>query len=538
MKVGRQMAMVFNLDKCLGCNTCTIACKNVWTNREGAEYMWWNNVETKPGIGYPKEWENQDKYEGGWVTTGNKRKPLKLRARSRMKAMLNLFYNRAMPQLDDYAGKGPFTFTYEDLHSPQPKKQQPVGRPKSLITGEEDIEITWGVNWEDNAAGTHETGKKDVNFKNMSESERDALLSYEKVFYFYLPRICNHCMNPGCAGACPSGAAYKREEDGIVLIDQDVCRAWRYCITSCPYKKTYFNWRTGKMEKCILCYPRVETGQPPACFHSCPGRIRYMGPLLYDMDRVAEIASRPEEELVEAQRELILDPNDPEVIAACKEQGISDEWLDACRRSPVYKMVIDWNIALPLHPEFRTLPSLFYVPPESPMITMLDERGVWTSDGEWLPTLDEFRVPLKYLAAMFGAGNEEVVKVALRRQLALRHYKRSEQVDGEIVLDGLKEVGLTKEDADHMFRLLSLGFLKERFVIPTTKREEADADPFIERGFMGFDDMAPDSPLNRREKFHVDPQREQYPTRSNGYVVDVYPSGNGSADAVRTGGQS
>ena len=66
------------------------------------------------------------------------------------------------------------------------------------------------------------------------------------------------------------------------------------------------------MEKCILCYPRVETGQAPACFHSCPGRIRYMGPLLYDMDKVAEMAARPEDELVEAQRELILDPNDPE----------------------------------------------------------------------------------------------------------------------------------------------------------------------------------------------------------------------------------
>ena len=524
MKIGRQIAMVFNLDKCLGCSTCTIACKNVWTNREGAEYMWWNNVETKPGIGFPKEWENQDKYKGGWVPTGNKREPLKLRARSRLGAMMNLFNNSVMPQLEDYAGKGPFTFTYEDLHSPKKLKQQPIGRPKSLITGEEDIEITWGVNWEDNAAGTHVTGKKDVNFKDISDAERDALLSYERVFYFYLPRICNHCMNPGCAGACPSGAAYKREEDGIVLIDQESCRAWRYCITSCPYKKTYYNWRTGKMEKCILCYPRVETGQPPACFHACPGRIRYMGPLLYDIDRVAEMAARPDDELVEAQRELILDPNDPEVIKACKEQGISDDWLDAARRSPVYKMVIDWNIALPLHPEFRTMPSLFYVPPESPMVTMLDERGVWNSTGDWLPALEDFRIPLKYLSAMFSAGNEEPVKVALKRQLALRQYKRSEQVDGVENLKVLEDVGLNKKEADHMFRLLSLAFLKERFVLPTTRRENAEADPFIERGFMGFDDMAPDAPLKRTEHLHPNPHREMYPTRTNGFVVDVDPA--------------
>ncbi len=358
MRIGRQIAMVFNLDKCLGCNTCTVACKNVWTNREGAEYMWWNNVETKPGVGYPRQWENQDRYRGGWVRTGNERKPVKLRARGKASELLNIFYNPVLPTLEDYAGKGPFTFTYEDLHSSEQQPQQPVGRPKSLITGEEDIPITWGVNWEDNAAGTYVTGKDDVNFRSMSEAERDAYLEYEKVFYFYLPRICNHCMNPGCVAACPSGAGYKREEDGIVLIDQDVCRAWRQCITSCPYKKTYYNWRSGKMEKCVLCYPRVETGQAPACFHSCVGRIRYMGPLLYDMDRVVEAAGRPDDELVEAQREIVLDPDDPEVIAAAREQGVSDAWLEACRRSPVYKMFIDWKIALPLHPEFRTMPSL------------------------------------------------------------------------------------------------------------------------------------------------------------------------------------
>ena len=370
MKIGRQIAMVFNLDKCLGCNTCTVACKNVWTNRKGAEYMWWNNVETKPGVGYPREWENQDKYRGGWKRTGNERKPVKLRARGKASELLNIFYNPVQPTLEDYAGKGPFSFTYEDLQSPEEQHQQPVGRPKSLITGEEEIPIEWGVNWEDNAAGTYVTGKDDVNFKCMTDAERDAYLEYEKVFYFYLPRICNHCMNPGCVAACPSGAGYKREEDGIVLIDQDVCRAWRQCITSCPYKKTYYNWRSGKMEKCVLCFPRVETGQPPACFHSCPGRIRYMGPLLYDMDRVAAAAGRPDDEIVEAQREIILDPDDPEVIAAAAAQGISDTWLEACRRSPVYNMFIDWRIELPLHTKFLQMPYRLDLPPRLQMINL------------------------------------------------------------------------------------------------------------------------------------------------------------------------
>ena len=79
--------------------------------------------------------------------------------------------------------------------------------------------------------------------------------------FFYLPRICNHCLNPACVASCPSGAIYKRGEDGVVLINQDVCRAWRMCVTACPYKKTYYNWSAGKSEKCILCYPRIEAGR-------------------------------------------------------------------------------------------------------------------------------------------------------------------------------------------------------------------------------------------------------------------------------------
>ena len=507
MQIKQQMAMVFNLDKCLGCQTCTLACKNVWTNREGAEYMFWNNVETKPGIGYPKRWENQDIYRGGWLRRPGKDSP-KLRVASRFWEMINLFYNPVMPQMEEYYGKGPFTFTYEDLHSEEPTKfSQPVARPKSMITGEEDIDITYAVNWEDNGAGTHEegTGALDYNFKDMTPEARKALLQFRDSFMMYLPRICNHCLNPACVAACPSGAAYKREEDGVVLIDQDRCRAWRYCISGCPYKKTYFNWRTGKMEKCLLCYPRIETGQPPACFQACVGRIRYMGPLLYDLDRVAEVANAPEEDLVAQHRDIILDPNDPEVIAAAKAAGISDAWMDACRRSPVYMMVKDWEIALPLHPEFRTLPSLFYIPPESPIQTaapngknvhnMIDSKSV-------LPNLDEFRIPIQYLATLLAAGNVDEVAKALRRQLAVREYRRSIRVDGKANLAVLKEAGITETDAKDMHRLLALAHYHERFVIATTRRERTEEKPYIERGFAGYTEMAPGKHPKRRSSFH------------------------------------
>src|SRR3546814_4650166 len=69
MKIRAQIGKVLNLDKCIGCHTCSVTCKNVWTSREGMEYAWFNNVETKPGIGYPKDWENQKRWNGGWVRT-------------------------------------------------------------------------------------------------------------------------------------------------------------------------------------------------------------------------------------------------------------------------------------------------------------------------------------------------------------------------------------------------------------------------------------------------------------------------------------
>jgi nitrate reductase beta subunit len=416
--------------------------------------------------------------------------------------------------MKDYYGEGDvYTFSYDDLHSDKQQQQQPVGRPKSMVTEIEDVPIDWGVNWEDNAGGAHVTGKHDVNFNEMSKGEVDALLKFKDCFYFYLPRICNHCINPGCVGACPSGAAYKREEDGIVLIDQDRCRNWRYCISSCPYKKPYYNWASGKMEKCILCYPRVESGLPPVCFHSCVGKIRSFGPLLYDMDRVQDAALADDKDLVTAQRDIILDPFDPEVIKGATESGLSDDWIDAAQRSPVYKIVKKWGIGLPLHPEFRTLPSLFYIPPLAPITTSAGKESPSDTDvfdmtkpanGPLLDLdeMDKMRLPFAYLANMFGAGNEEVVKTALLRQLAVRHYERSIRVDNKPNAEVLNRVGLTEEDAKGMVRALSLSFYNERFVVPTTKREDAEISPYTERGLAGFEQMTPWSGMKRRKSYY------------------------------------
>jgi len=510
MKVRAQYGMTFNLEKCIGCNTCTVACKNVWTNREGAEYMWWNNVETKPGIGYPKRWEDQKLWKGGWVRHGDK---LVLRYGSRLYMLSNLFFNPHTPEMKDYYGSGDvYTFSYDDLHDDAQRQQQPVAAPKSMVTEAPDVPIDWGVNWEDNAGGTNVTGRHDVNFTNMSRAEMEATLKFRDVFYFYLPRICNHCMNPGCVGACPSGAAHKREEDGIVLIDQNRCRNWRYCISSCPYKKPYYNWRSGKMEKCILCYPRVESGLPPVCFHSCVGKIRSFGLMLYDADRVERAAMADDRDLVQAQRDIILDPFDPAVIEQAKQNGIGDDWIDAAQRSPVYRIVKKWGLALPLHPEFRTMPMLFYIPPLAPLITSAgrdspSDADVFDMDKPsqghllGLDELEKFRLPFAYLATMFGGGNEEVVRTSLLRQLAVRHYERSLRVDKVPNVAVLQKVGLTEQDAKEIVRGLSLAFYNERFVVPTTRRENAEISPYTERGFAGFDQMTPWSPMKRRRSY-------------------------------------
>lgn len=283
--MNRQLAMVIDLNKCIGCQTCTLACKSQWTDRGGREFMYWNHVETKPGKGYPRDWEEAG---GGWE--GDALRPGRL------------------PRLkEDYGIPADFNYG-QALFQPDAGPLRPTAQ------------MRWGPNWdEDQGAGDYPNG-----------------------FYFYLPRLCNHCTKPACLAACPRQAIYKREEDGIVLIDQERCRGYRYCIAACPYKKIYFNPNAGRSEKCIFCYPRVENGIAQACAYQCVGRARH-------------VAYRDD------------------------------------RNGAVYKLADLWKVALPLRPDFGTQPNIFYVPPLSP--------PAFDSDGR--PT-DCARIPADYLEHLFG----------------------------------------------------------------------------------------------------------------------------------------
>ncbi|PZF79366.1 nitrate reductase subunit beta [Jiangella anatolica] len=471
MKVMAQLAMVMNLDKCIGCHTCSVTCKQAWTNRAGTEYVWFNNVETRPGQGYPRRYEDQERWRGGWRL--NKRGNLELRTGGRARRLLSIFASPVQPELADYYE--PWTYDYRTLTEAPLGDDFPVARPKSLITGE-DTKVTWSANWDDNLGGTSELGHLDpVVEKVRRESEEKIRFELERTFMFYLPRICEHCLNPSCMASCPSGAIYKRSEDGIVLVDQDRCRGWRQCVTGCPYKKIYFNHRSGKAEKCTFCYPRVEVGLPTVCAETCVGRLRYLGLFLYDADRVTAAAATPDpQDLYEAQLDLMLDPADPEVAAAARAGGVPDDWIDAARRSPVYALAKTYRVALPLHPEYRTMPMVWYVPPLSPVVDLLAEQGHDAEDRATLfGAIDALRIPVEYLAELFTAGRTSTVTNVLRTLAAMRSYMRDVTLGRDPDPAVPASVGLTEESLYALYRLLAIAKYDERYVIPTAHAEQA-----------------------------------------------------------------
>ena len=477
MKVRAQIGMVLNLDKCIGCHTCSVTCKNVWTSREGMEYAWFNNVETKPGIGYPKEWENQKKWNGGW--TRRKDGKIEPKIGGKWRVLANLFANPDLPAIDDYYE--PWDYDYAHLQNAPESKAMPVARPRSVISGERMQKIEWGPNWEEILGTEFAKRSKDYNFENV---QKEIYGEFENTFMMYLPRLCEHCLNPACVAACPSGAIYKREEDGIVLIDQDKCRGWRMCVSACPYKKIYYNWNTGKSEKCIFCYPRIEAGQPTVCSETCVGRIRYLGVLLYDADRIEKAAAvQDEKALYQAQLDIFLDPFDPAVQAAARAEGIPEAWLTAAQASPVYRMAIDWKIAFPLHPEYRTLPMVWYVPPLSPITSRANAGQVGHADG--LPDVRSLRIPVRYLANLLTAGKEEPVVLALERMLAMRAFYRERQLEGRDDPALLARVAMSVAEVEDMHRYLAIANYEDRFVIPTTHREYAETAYYL-RGECGF----------------------------------------------------
>jgi len=226
MASDRQVATVIDLNKCMGCQACVVACKNLWTEREDAHHMRWMSVATAPGPLYPRDFEKKG---GGYDARG--------------KAQTGI-----LPTMVDSGDA--FTFNHQEVlyeGNAQNKKLEPT----SALGGKPE----WGYNWEE----------------DQGHGE------WPNPYYFYMPRKCNHCTHPACVDACSRNAIYKRKKDGVVLIDQEQCEGHRHCVEACPYKMVFFNPTKQKSEKCIECFPRLDKQIASACNRQCPGRTRAFG---------------------------------------------------------------------------------------------------------------------------------------------------------------------------------------------------------------------------------------------------------------------
>jgi nitrate reductase beta subunit len=315
-----QFAFVFNINRCIGCQTCTMACKSTWTFSRGQELMWWNNVETKPYGGYPQHWDSR---------------LLDLLERANPGKQTWSVRN-VDPQTSPYG-------TFEGMTIFDAAAQRPdlTGGPQAAL-GYLPDDDEW------RSPNIHEDTPTGAVFDRPDQYGGSARLPEHHVWFFHLARICNHCTYPGCLASCPRNAIYKRPEDGIVLVDQSRCRGYRKCVEGCPYKKVMYRPTTRASEKCVGCFPRIE-GRDPAlspegdpcearCMAACVGKIRLQG--LVRIDAAGQWAHDPQ--------------------------------------NPLYYLIRERRVALPLYPQFGTEPNGFYIPPR------------------W--------VPRAYLVQMFGPG--------------------------------------------------------------------------------------------------------------------------------------
>ena len=233
-----------------------------------------------------------------------------------------------MPSVDDYYE--PWTYDYQDLFNAPEGSDQPTARPISMITGE-PMDIEAGPNWDDDLGGSPIYAANDPNLERLDPRAEATVFAVERLVFFYFPRICNHCLNPACVAACPSGALYKRGEDGIVLLDQKRCRAWRACVAACPYKKTITTGPQANRRSASSVSPAWKRARHPPASTPASDASAIWACSSTTRSSIEEVARTPDEGLIEAQRSLILDPHDPAVIAAARKNGMPESTIESAR---------------------------------------------------------------------------------------------------------------------------------------------------------------------------------------------------------------
>jgi nitrate reductase / nitrite oxidoreductase, beta subunit len=381
----RQFAAVFNINRCIACQTCTMACKSTWTFSPGQELMWWNNVETKPYGGYPRHWD---------VNT------------------LELL-ERANP------GGQTWDTTAGDEAAPYGRYQGTTVFESAPVTENvlgylpEDEEWKAPNRFEDHGTGWSKDG---------------ASLPEHAGWFFYLARICNHCSYPACLAACPRNAIYKRPEDGIVLIDQERCRGYRKCVEACPYKKTMYRPTTGTSEKCIGCYPRVEgtdpltNGEPmeARCMAACVGKIRMNGLVSVEPDGTwAEDPAHPLDYLVHVEKVAL--PLYPQFGTQPNIYYIPPRWVPRPYLRQMFGPGVDEALAAYARPSRRLLALLQLFRVDQQMIYSFEvEEG--EKVGE-ITLAGEVREIFNDTAIGFDDNGNEIVRVSVEEPLYERPGK-------------------------------------------------------------------------------------------------------------------
>jgi Fe-S-cluster-containing dehydrogenase component len=116
----------------------------------------------------------------------------------------------------------------------------------------------------------------------------------------HFPRSCLHCEEPACVTVCPTGASFKRAEDGIVLVDEALCIGCKLCSWACPYGAREYDYESGTMKKCTLCIDRIyndavdERSRIPACVNACPTSARHFGDLGDPQSPISQLVAQRE----------------------------------------------------------------------------------------------------------------------------------------------------------------------------------------------------------------------------------------------------
>ena len=338
------------------------------------------------------------------------------------------------------------------------------------------MNVEWSANWDDDLGGSQEHAARDVMLRGIEDKVK---LEFEQTFMFYLPRICEHCLNPSCAASCPSrrdlqarGGRHRPRRPGPLP-------RLAHVRLGLPVQEGLLQPQDRQGREVHVLLPAHRGRHPdrvrgdvrgPAALHRPRALRRRQGARGRDRSRTSTTSTTP-------SAACFLDPDDPEVRRAAEAAGIPGDWIEAARRSPVWALINDYEVALPLHPEYRTMPMVWYIPPLSPVVDVVTRhRG--RRGGP--------RQPLRGDRHPADPGRVPRQPLHRRRHRARRPgcSRSSPRCAPTCATSTSAATPTTRSPRPwawrartmyEMFRLLAIAKYDERYVIPTAHAEQAHA---------------------------------------------------------------